>query len=238
MVYNRPMIKPYKKDYNFSYTLGFYPSFELVRYHKEQIVRIITDTRSYDSEGLQKLHTLLPNIDITVSDKDLSKLSDKGNDHVAIIFKKYEEELDPHLPHVVLVNPSDQGNLGNIMRSMAAFNYRDLAIITPAADRFNPKVIRSSMGSAFFVRTKCFQDFESYLQAYPRNYYPFMLQAKRGLASLKLSSPYALVFGNEARGLDLSFLNENAVKIEQPGDIDSLNLPTAVAIALYNCRLN
>ena len=25
------MIKPYKKDYDYSYTLGFYPSFELVK---------------------------------------------------------------------------------------------------------------------------------------------------------------------------------------------------------------
>lgn len=231
------MIKPYKKDYDFSYTLGFYPSFELVRYHSKEIIRIITDTRSSESEGMKKLHSLVPHIPITISDKDLTKLSEKGNDHVAVLFSKYEEELDPGLPHVVLVNPQDQGNLGNIMRSMAAFNYRDLAIITPAADRFNPKVIRSSMGSAFFVRVRCFPDFEAYLNAYPRIYYPFMLQAKKGLSKLKPASCPALVFGNEARGLDPSFLNENAIKIEQPGDVDSLNLPTAVAIALYHCRL-
>ena len=124
------------------------------------------------------------------------------------------------------------------MRSMAAFSFKDLAIITPAADRYNPKVIRSSMGSAFFVRQQTFSSFEEYLKAYPRKFYPFMLQTNRGLKSLELKeSKYALVFGNEARGLDRSFLNENAIKIEQLGEVDSLNLPTAVAIALYEAGL-
>ncbi len=232
------MIKPYKKDYDYSYTLGFYPSFELVKYHKEAIQKVLIAEEALSSDGYFKLKSMLEDIPFLTNEKEFRKIAEKDNDHVAVIFKKYQEKLDENNPHVVLVNPSDQGNLGNIMRSMAAFSFKDLAIITPAADRYNPKVIRSSMGSAFFVRQQTFSSFEEYLKAYPRKFYPFMLQTNRGLKSLELKeSKYALVFGNEARGLDRSFLNENAIKIEQLGEVDSLNLPTAVAIALYEAGL-
>lgn len=61
-----------------------------------------------------------------------------------------------------------------------------------------------------------------------------MLQAKRGLKEIStFNSPFALVFGNEATGLPITFLNDEAVKIEQSDEVDSLNLHTAVAIALY-----
>lgn len=231
------MIKPYKKDFDYSYTLGFYPSFELVKYHPEIIEQVYIQSNSISTEGAIKLQKSLSDKQFIESDKLFSRLAAKENDHVAIVFKKYSETLDSSLPHVVLVNPSDQGNLGNIMRSMAAFNYRDLAIITPSADRFNPKVIRSSMGSCFFVRQECFSSFEDYIQKYPRTCYTFMLQAQKGLKEVSLQENYALVFGNEARGLEDYFLRYNPIKIEQPGEVDSLNLPTAVAIALYETRI-
>jgi TrmH family RNA methyltransferase len=43
-----------------------------------------------------------------------------------------------------------------------------------------------------------------------------------------------LVFGNEAKGLDDSFLKEGtSVVIKHTNNIDSLNLPIAVGIAIY-----
>lgn len=230
------MIKNYKKEYPYSYTLGFYPSFELVKYHREAVERVYVHPSARGADGTLKLQKSLSGIDFIESEKIFAKIAAKENDHLAIQFTKYRERLEENAPHVVLVNPSDQGNLGNIMRSMAAFNYRDLAIIEPAADRFNPKVVRASMGSCFFVRQECFKTFDDYLARFPRACYPFMLQAQNGLSTLQLESPYALVFGNEAKGLDPSFLSAKAVKIEQPGAVDSLNLPTAVAIALYETR--
>lgn len=228
------MYKAYKKDYGYSYTLGFYPSLELVKYHPELVLKVIYSSKAKNVEGLRILKSKLPSIEFNENDKEYHKLSIKDNDHVIVIFKKYEEELEKDEPHIVLVNPSDQGNLGNIMRSMAAFSFKNLAIITPAADHFNPKVIRASMGSFFFVKKELFTSFEEYHKKYPRKYFSFMLQSKHYLDELVLNdNNYSLIFGNEARGLDKEFLNINPLKIEQPGDVDSLNLPTAVAIALY-----
>ncbi len=232
------MYKPYKKEYEYSYSLGFYPSLELAKYHSDIALKVIYSNKANDAPGLKLLKEKLPNVEFVECQKEYERLSSKGNDHVVVIFKKYYEKLDDDKPHIVLINPSDQGNLGNIMRSMAAFSYNNLAIISPAADHFNPKVIRASMGSSFFVKKQVFSSFEEYIRTYPRVAYSFMLQTNTFLSDMKLSDKkrYSLVFGNEARGLDDSFLNYNPIKIEQPGNVDSLNLPTAVAIALYETK--
>ena len=61
-----------------------------------------------------------------------------------------------------------------------------------------------------------------------------MLQAKNTLQDIKFTKSYAtLIFGNEATGLDKKYLTENSVIIKHTQEIDSLNLPTAVGIAIY-----
>jgi TrmH family RNA methyltransferase len=237
LFYNHNMLHPYTKDSDYSYTAGFYPTFNLVKEHKEALRFIYASEDAKDSEGLKKLASLIGSDRIIFSKNAFEKLAEKGNDHVIGVFSKYEEKLNPSLPHVVLVNPSDQGNLGNIMRSMLAFSFKDLAIILPSADPFNPKTVRASMGAFFSVRHQCFASFDDYQKAYPRPYYPFMLDGSKGLRETKKpEGAYALVFGNEATGLDKSFSNGQAIRIEQSAEVDSLNLATAVVVALYYFR--
>ena len=228
------MIKPYKKDYDYSYTLGFYPTFELLKYRKDKLRCIYVSEDALKSEGYRKLANLVDSSKLVVSNKVFDKLKEKGNDHVIGVFDKYESKLEEDSNHVLLVNPSDQGNLGNIMRSMLAFSYRNLAIITPSADSWSPKVIRASMGARFAINVELFTSFDEYLKKYPRPYYPFMLQSSKPLKEIeKPKGNFTLVFGNEATGLSDDYLNENAVRIEQSDEVDSLNLATAVVVALY-----
>lgn len=238
--YNTYMIKPYKKSYDYSYTLGYFPTFEMLNNQPDLLRVVYASNDAVGSEGFKKLQSLVLADKIIISDNALNKLSDKGNDYVIGVFSKKENELDKDANHVVLVNPSDMGNLGNIMRSMVAFNYKNLAIITPGADEFNPKTVRASMGAIFRINIEKFSSFDEYLNKYKRPYVPFMLQATKGLKDMnKYDSYYALCFGNEATGLPIEMLNADAVKIEQSDEVDSLNLTTAVAIALYEAnRIN
>ena len=66
------------------------------------------------------------------------------------------------------------------------------------------------------------------------NLYPFMLDGSTLLQKTVIDEPFSLVFGNEATGLSAEFSRKGQpVRIEHTHNIDSLNLPTAVGIAIY-----
>lgn len=230
-------IKPYKKDFDYSYTLGAFPTFELVKYKPEKVIEVFVHSSFTDMEKL----TLLceeKHVNLTCNDKIINKLSDKGNVYVVGVFNKFEDELEKKSPHVVLVNPSDMGNVGNIIRSAAAFNIRDVAIIEPAADIFNPKTVRASMGSVFRIRHKRYGSFEEYKNTLikERELFTFMLNGENQLTVANCPKPkiYSLIFGNEATGLDDSFLKVGtSIIIPQSELVDSLNLTIAAGVGMF-----
>ena len=169
------------------------------------------------------------------NNKVFSALSGKENVMAIAEFEKRENPLDPTADHCLLANPMNMGNLGTVMRSCLAFGVIDLALIEPCADPFDPKVIRSSMGAFFSLRLTWYKDFESYRAQFgTRALYPFMLQAKKHLGEVSFPRPSTLIFGNEAKGLDPSFLNVGTpLLIKISHSLDSLNLDNAASIGLY-----
>ena len=231
------MIKNYTKDLPYTYVEGFFPSFELINSHVERLISIYVNSSCKDSDGLKKIQKLIPEDKIIFSDKPFSVIKAKENSHVISTFKKEITDLNEEEDHLVLVNPSDMGNLGNAMRTLLAFDLKNLAVIQPCADVYNPKVIRASMGAFFNINIELFPSFEKYLEKYRRPYYPFVLQTDNLLSKTTFKKKTALVFGNEATGLPSYLRNENSVRIEQSSLVDSLNLTTSIAIALYQLKL-
>jgi len=231
------MIKPYRKESPVSYTEGFFPTFEMLRYHPESFERLYVALDAVDSDGLKKLKEQISDPErIVVSAKPFEVLKCKENAHVLGVFKKFVTRLDPKQDHLLLVSPSDMGNLGNAMRTLLAFGFHDLAVVEPAADLFSPKTVRASMGAIFHLRMETFKTYEDYRKAYPRAVYPFVLAKSKPLSEVTFDSPCALAFGNEATGLPKEIYNENDVRIEQSDEVDSLNLTTSIAVALYQLR--
>ncbi|MBR6484690.1 MAG: TrmH family RNA methyltransferase, partial [Clostridiales bacterium] len=63
---------------------------------------------------------------------------------------------------------------------------------------------------------------------------PFMLDGSVLLQKTEIKEPCSLIFGNEATGLPKVFSKVGQpVRIEHTDNIDSLNLPIAASIALY-----
>ena len=154
-----------------------------------------------------------------------------------MVFSKWQAELRPELPHVVLHHPMDEGNLGTIQRTLLGLGLKDIAVIRPAADVFEPHVVRAAMGAVFSLRVKQYDSFEDYRREYPNHaLYPFMLDGSVLLedAVRQRKTPYALIFGNEGSGLPSEFSKlGQAVRIPHSGEIDSLNLSIAVGIGAY-----
>ena len=228
------MVKRYRKEDNNSYALGATLTVELLRYRPEIVNAVYYHSQCNDVsmvEDLCRNH----NIPLIQSDKAFNILSQKENCYILADFNKQAFALDPTANHILLVNPSNAGNLGTILRSAAAFGVEDVAIISPAVDIYDPKTVRSSMGALFHERFKYYDSLEAYLaEAGPRHCYPFMLKAEATLKTVAAQYPCTLIFGNEATGLPDEYLSVGTpIIIRHTHNVDSLNLPIAVSIALY-----
>jgi len=232
-------MKTYKKESDFSYSPGSFVTYELLRNKPEAVRRVYIHSQCEkgNRDGVEDI-CMKKNIPVANDDKAFKSISQKENVYIAGEFAKYSCSLSNDAPHIVLANPSDMGNLGAVIRSMAGFNIRDLAVITPAADIFNPKTVRSSMGSLFRIRFEFFGGYESYLDKFRlHKRYLFMsdgeLELKQDLGKF-VSDRFSLVFGNEACGLDESLRKTGTcVKIPQSAEIDSYNLSVAAGIAMF-----
>lgn len=230
------IIKSYKKDAVYSYTLGAFPTYELIK-TRPHIVRKVVMSKSYtDMDNLVQL-CRANSIPTEINDKLLNKISDKNNCYVAGVFDKYTDQLSKDKAHIVLVNPSNMGNLGTILRTAAGFGIYDIAIILPGADIFNPKTVRASMGALFRINHQLYSSFDEYAREYNNHeLFTFMLNGERPLTIRDTPKPklYSLIFGNEATGLDDSYLNVGtSIIIPQTPEVDSLNLTIAVGIGVY-----
>jgi len=232
----QPQIKPYKKDAEYSYTLGAFPTYELITARPDIVRKVLVHSGYTDIDNLKRL-CKEKQIILEYNDKLIAKLSEKENCYVAGIFDKFQCDLRQDKPHIVLVNPSNMGNLGTILRTAVGFGIIDIAIILPGADIFNPKTVRSSMGALFKLNHHQYTSFAQYQQQFTNHeIFTFMLNGENTL-TLKDSPKadlYTLVFGNEATGLDHSFLKVGtSIFIPQSPDVDSLNLTIAVGIGAY-----
>lgn len=229
--------KRYRKDALVSYSLGITLTFELLLYKPRAATRVFIHSTMKEGDTLERLKALCQQhgVEIVYTDKIFHVLSQKENCYVIGEFQKYTGELDGEAPHIVLVNPSNAGNMGTIMRSALGFGFEQMAIIRPAVDAFDPKVIRASMGSFFSTNFMYFDSFSEYQERYSdRELYPFMLDAKKALHEIQTGERFSLIFGNEATGLPPEFAEiGTSVIIPHSNRIDSLNLPIAASIAMY-----
>ena len=233
-----PSLKGYSQELEYSYTPGVFPSLELMRVRPEKAMRLLLSERA-QGEGVEKLRQNCREHGVReeIADKALRRISGKDNCFAAVVFEKWQAQLEAEGPHVVLHHPMDEGNLGTIQRTLLGLGIKDIAIIRPAADPFDPRVVRATMGALFSLRVKQYDSFESYRAEYPgHTLYPFMLDGSVMLeqATRQVQTPYALVFGNEGSGLPPEFAQMGqAVRIPHSNEIDSLNLSIAVGIGAY-----
>ena len=233
-----PPLKPYSADLNYSYAPGVFPSLQLMQNCPERAQRLLLSEKA-SGEGVEKLREVCRKYHVReeYADKALSRISGKQNCFAAVVFEKWQSDLKKDAPHVVLHHPMDEGNLGTIQRTLLGLGVEDIAVIRPAADVFDPKVVRATMGAVFSLRVKYYEDFSLYRMEHPGHaLYPFMLDGSVMLeeAVANVQYPWTLVFGNEGSGLPAEFAEMGqAVRIPHNDKIDSLNLSIAAGIGAY-----
>lgn len=230
-------MKIYKKNDDISYTLGVFPTIELLQERPQDVVRVIVHSSIEKNRGYPLIQELCHrhHIHIDVHDKTIQKLSPKNNCFAIALFKKYEDYIQDE-NHVVLVNPMDMGNMGTMMRTMIGFGYHNLVIIKPAVDIFDPKVIRASMGAIFHLHIQYYDDFLTYYHQFSHHeFYPLMLKGAKNIHQVATQNIHSLIFGNESSGLPDEYLQYGqSVFIPHSEEIDSLNLSMALGLTLFH----
>lgn len=233
---NSKNLRPYKEEYDYSYTSGAYATIEMLKANPGVVRAVYIHSKYAGAEDISgKCRD--KGISVLNDDRAFERINQKENSYVLGVFSKYFCQLAPGRPHIVLVNPSDMGNLGTIIRTMAGLNMLDLAVVMPAADILHPKTVRASMGALFRIRFQCFASFDAYKDAFPDHVcFPFTPEAEIPLSrgNCPKAPLFSLLFGNEAAGLpDQCKSAGTNVKIQQSALVDSLNLSIAAGIGMF-----
>jgi TrmH family RNA methyltransferase len=219
-----------------------------------EITRIITtDEKSSWAKEIIKQHEERNGPKIIEMEDDLyRKLCDRGDPSemlvtAAITAKKPDSLALPENPFIlVLDRPSDTGNLGSIIRSANSFGVDAVLIIGHAADIWDPKTIRASLGSVFFttpVQLGSLKELETLIKSAKARFGIEVWGTDSGgaisLAGEILKRPLMLILGNEAKGMSLGLkrLCDGIMGIPISGNVNSLNLASAASIFMWEvCR--
>lgn len=138
--------------------------------------------------------------------------------------------------HVILVEPEIPPNTGNIARLCAATGSH-LHLVHPLGFSVDEKAVRrAGLDYWHLVDVTEHESVEPVLTRFEPRCFFFSGTAERSYLDVTYQPGDALIFGKESVGLPPALLDrspERVLGIPMPGQVRSLNLANAVAIALY-----
>lgn len=139
---------------------------------------------------------------------------------------------------MILETIQDPGNLGTIIRAGEGAGITGVIMNSSTADIYNPKVIRSTMGSIYrvpFLYTEDLPDTIKRLKEKNIRIFAAHLKGENNYEEEDYTGNTGFLIGNEAGGLsdEISALADTYVKIPMLGSVESLNAAVASSILMY-----
>lgn len=139
--------------------------------------------------------------------------------------------------YLVLDNVQDPGNLGTMIRSADAVNATGVFVGKGSVDLYNPKVVRSTMGSLFHipVMEANLEELLPMLNEQNIKVYGTETGGEQDIYSADLTGDVAIVVGSEAHGISEEIRQKITrwVSLPMPGKAESLNAAIASSLFLY-----
>jgi TrmH family RNA methyltransferase len=190
--------------------------------------------------SLQKRNTQL----LTVKAQVLSKLSDtvtaQGIICVAKTKSVHLSDLWDKRPRVLVAldGIGDPGNVGTLIRTADAFGTGGVILSGDTVELYNPKLVRSTMGSLFHLPVFGDIDLRKAIPQLKRRRFKVLgtdVRSGRKIERVNRSGKICLLIGNEAEGLgkELLQLCDDIIRIATYGKAESLNVAVAGGILLY-----
>ncbi len=139
---------------------------------------------------------------------------------------------------LLLENIQDPGNLGTMFRTAEAAGADGIIMSRDTVDVYNPKVIRSTMGSIFrmpFYYAQDLQETVAALRCGGVQVYAAHLGGKQYYTQASYTGGTAFLVGNEGNGLleETARAADQTVRIPMEGEVESLNAAVSAAVMLY-----
>ena len=152
-----------------------------------------------------------------------------------------EKELKApeQVPLIMLLdNLQDPGNMGTILRTAEAAAVTGIIMSSDCVDVYNPKVIRSTMGSVFrvpFVYVENVTDVIRQMKEHGIRTYATHLAGELAYDEPDYRTPSAFFVGNEGNGLrdQVAELADTYIKIPMAGQVESLNAAIAATVVMF-----
>lgn len=179
-----------------------------------------------------------------VDDKIFKEISDTVTPQgVLAIVRQKQWKLDEILGIssqpclLILENIQDPGNLGTMIRTGEGAGVTGVIMSRDTVDIYNPKVIRSTMGSIYrvpFFYAEDLKEVMKELNEHKIHSYAARLDGENVYQS-NLKESCAFMIGNEGNGLsdDLSAMAERYIRIPMCGQVESLNAAIAATVLMY-----
>ena len=150
--------------------------------------------------------------------------------------KRMLEKENPFL--MVLEDLQDPGNVGTIFRTAEGAGVDGIILTKNCVDIYNPKTIRSTMGSIYrvpFFYTDKIEEVLGELMVHDVRTFAAHLNGERDYDREDYKRGTAFFIGNEGNGLtdDLANMADRLVKIPMCGQLESLNAAMAAGILMY-----
>lgn len=178
-----------------------------------------------------------------VSDHIMEMISDtKTPQGVVSMVKRFHYEQDivcsGKAPLIMaLENIQDPGNLGTIIRTAEGAGVTGVIMSRDTVDIYNPKVVRSTMGSIFRVPFCYVENLTEYIESLNQKNFSTYSAHLQGTSFYDhdYQKPTVFCIGNEGNGLsdELSEATNHKIKIPMQGKVESLNAATASTVLMY-----
>lgn len=182
----------------------------------------------------------------------LELLSDRVYEHVSdtktpqgvlCVVKRREGSLEEMLKDespflLVLDNLQDPGNVGTIIRTAEGAGVTGVILSRDSADIYNPKTIRSTMGSVYRVPFCYTENIAGALEQINKagiGTFAAHLEGKCAYDEADYKKPCAFLIGNEGNGLrdEVAEKAKEYIRIPMLGRVESLNAAIAASVLMF-----
>ncbi len=143
--------------------------------------------------------------------------------------------------YLLLEDIQDPGNLGTMFRTGEGAGITGIIMSKNTVDIFNPKTIRSTMGSVYrvpFIYVETLAEVIQEMKQKSITTYAAHLAGNTYYDSFSFSGGTAFLIGNEGNGLqkETADMADNYLKIPMEGKLESLNAAVAAALLMYEAH--